>query len=196
MQKLHSFLYRLSRLSVWIFGAGYLAIALATTADVLMRWLFSISTPAVYEVSGYIFAVATTWGFAFVLFERAHVRIDVVYQALGPRLRALADLLALLALTLFVAVLTWRAWLTLDETLLFDSRARTALQTPLWIPQSLWLAGLAYFLLCLVFLSTYVLLLILRGRSAEVGTIAGIPHVAQHGGTAPGAAATRGGSAP
>ena len=195
MQKLHSFLYRLSRLSVWIFGAGYLAIALATTADVLMRWLFSVSTPAVYEVSGYIFAVATTWGFAFVLFERAHVRIDVVYQALGPRLRALADLLALLALTLFVAVLTWRAWLTLDETLLFDSRARTALQTPLWIPQSLWLAGLAYFLLCLVFLSTYVLLLILRGRSADVGTIAGIPHVAQHGGTAPGTAATRGGSA-
>lgn len=177
MDQLHSLLYRLSRLSVWIFGAGYLLIALATTADVAARNLFRISTPAVYEISGYVFAVATTWGFAFVLFERSHVRIDVAYQRLGPRLRAWLDLLGLLAMGLFVAVLSYRAWLTLDETLLFDSRARTALQTPLWIPQSLWLAGLLYFLLCLVFMAVYVLTLLLRGRIARVGEVAGIPHV-------------------
>ena len=34
MNSLYSFLYRVSRLSVWVFGAGYLLIALATTADV------------------------------------------------------------------------------------------------------------------------------------------------------------------
>jgi TRAP-type C4-dicarboxylate transport system permease small subunit len=177
MATLHDLLHRLSRLSVWIFGAGYLLIALATTADVAARNLFRISTPAVYEISGYVFAVATTWGFAFVLFERSHVRIDVAYQRLGPRLRAWLDLAGLLAMGLFVAVLSYRAWLTLDETLLFGSRARTGLQTPLWIPQSLWLAGLLYFLLCLVFLSVYVLTLILRGQTRRVGEVAGIPHV-------------------
>ncbi|MCB1388685.1 MAG: TRAP transporter small permease [Rhodobacteraceae bacterium] len=177
MQGLYSLLYRFSRFSVWLFGAGYLLIAVATTGDVMMRSVFGISTPAIYEISEYVFAIATTWGFAYVLFNRAHVRIDVVYQRLGARLRAWLDLASLLALGAFVAVLTWRAWLTLDETLLFGSRSRTALQTPLWIPQSIWLAGLAFFLLCLIFMAIYVLLLLLRGQVQRVGQIAGIPHV-------------------
>ena len=178
MNTIYNLLYRISRLSVWFFGAGYLLIAIATTADVAARYLLRISTPAVYELSGYVFAVATTWGFAFVLFERRHVRIDVAYQFLGERIRTFLDLAALLSMLVFVSVLTWRAWLTLDETLLFNSRARTGLQTPLWIPQSLWLSGLVYFLLCLTFLSLYVALLLLRGRSDRVSEIAGIPHVA------------------
>lgn len=39
----------------------------------------------------------------------------------------------------------WRAGGTLGETLEFSSLASTPLQTPLWIPQSLWLIGLAVF---------------------------------------------------
>lgn len=187
MQSLYFLLYRLSRGSVWVFGAGYLLIALATTADVVARNAFGVSTPEVNEISGYVFAVATTWGFAFVLFERAHVRIDVVYARLGPRLRAGLDVLALLSLTGFVAVLSWRAWLTLDDTLRYGARARTALQTPLWIPQSIWLAGLVYFLTCLVFLALYALTLLLRGRVGKVGAIAGIPHISGDALAAPGA---------
>ena len=177
MDTIHTWLFRISRLSVWVFGAGYLLIALATTLDIVLRNFFGTSLPGVYEMSGYVFAIATTWGFSYVLFERAHVRIDVVYQKFGTRMRAFSDLLALLAMGLFVAVLTDRAWVTLDETLLFGSTARTTLQTPLWIPQSFWLAGLAYFLFCIAFLCLYAVLLMLRGRSGDVAGIAGIPHV-------------------
>lgn len=178
MDHIHTLLYRISRLSVRILGAGYLFIALVTTLDVALRNAFSIAVPGVYEISGYVFAVATTWGFCFVLFERAHVRIDVAYQRFGPRLRAYADLLALMSMGMFVAVLSYRAWITLDETLLFGSRSRTMLQTPLWIPQSIWLAGLLFFLLCLAFMTLYVVILLLRGRLSDVSRIAGIPHVA------------------
>lgn len=176
MDTLHRLLYRVSRLSVWLFGAGYLLIALATTLDVALRNLFAMALPGVYEYAGYVFAITTTWGFSFVLFERAHVRIDVAYQRFGTRLRAWADLLSLLAMALFVSVLTYRAWLTLDDTLLFGARARTSLQTPLWIPQSLWLAGLVFFLVCVLFLLVYVALLLLRGRHDQVARVAGIPH--------------------
>ena len=55
-------------------------IALVTTLDVALRNTLSVAIPGVYEFSGYIFAIATTWGFSFVLFERAHVRIDAAYQ--------------------------------------------------------------------------------------------------------------------
>ena len=43
------------------------------------------------------------------------------------------------------AISVWQGWHVLDESLLFDSRASTPLQTPMWIPQGLWLAGLAVF---------------------------------------------------
>ncbi len=176
MERIHGFLYGISRQSVRLFGAGYLLIAFATTLDVALRNLFQMSIPGVYEISGYVFAVATTWGFCFVLFERAHVRIDVAYQRFGPRLRAIADILAMLSMGLFVGVLTYRAWLTLDDTLLFDARARTTLQTPLWIPQALWLSGLAFFLICIGFLIIYTVVLLMRGRLSEVAQVAGIPH--------------------
>ena len=177
MDKIYQLLFRISRLSVWVFGAGYLLIAMATSLDILMRNLFSTSLPGVYEISGYIFAIATTWGFSFVLFERAHVRIDISYQRFRTSLRALADFLGLSAMALFISIITYRAWNTLEDTLFFGSRARTTLQTPLWIPQTLWLLGLAFFLLCIIFLMVYVMRLILRGRYKEVSHIAGIPHV-------------------
>src|SRR6056297_480364 len=176
MERIHTLLYGISRWSVRLFGAGYLLIAIATTLDVILRNLFSTSLPGVYEVAGYIFAVATTWGFCFVLFERAHVRIDVAYLHFGARLRAIADILALISMGVFVTVLSYRAWLTLDDTLLFDARARTSLQTPLWIPQSIWLAGLVFFILCITFLVLYATILLIRGRMDDVTRIAGIPH--------------------
>lgn len=180
MERLHRILFALSRGSVWLFGSGYLLIAVATTADVVLRNVFGTGVPGVYEISGYVFAVATTWGFSFVLFERAHVRIDVAYQRLGTRLRAWLDLAGLLALLLFASVLAWRGWTTLDDTLLFGARARTTLQTPLWIPQSVWLAGLVFFVLCILFLALYVLLLLIRGEDRKVAQVAGIPHVSRH----------------
>ena len=176
MRAVHGLLLGVSRIGVWLLGAGYLVIALATTLDIALRNLAGASVPGVYELSGYVFAVATTWGFAFVLLERGHVRIDVGYRRMPPRVRAWFDISALLAMGLFVAMLTWRAWGTLEDTLLFDARARTTLQTPLWIPQSLWLAGLAYFLLTNAFLLVWAVALAMGGRHEEIARIAGIPH--------------------
>lgn len=178
MRALHSILLGVSRAGVWLLGAGYLLVALATTLDVTLRNALGASVPGVYEFSGYVFAVATTWGFAFVLLERGHVRIDVGYQRVGVRARAWLDIVALIAMGVFVAMLTFRAWGTVEDTILFDARARTTLQTPLWIPQALWLAGLGYFLLCNAFLIVWTLGLAISGRHGEVSDVAGIPHVA------------------
>lgn len=180
MEQLHRILFGVSRFSVWLFGSGYLLIALATTLDVALRNAFGTGVPGVYEISGYVFAIATTWGFSFVLFERAHVRIDVVYQRLGTRQRAWLDLAGLLALLLFACVLAYRGWRTLEDTLLFDATARTTLQTPLWIPQSIWLAGLVFFVLCIAFMSLYVLTLLAHGDDRKANDVAGIPHVSAH----------------
>lgn len=177
MLSLYRLLQSITRAGVWVFGAGYLLIALLTTVDVVLRNTTGGAIIGVQEVSGYVFAVATTWGFSYCLFQRSHVRIDAAYQRLSLRPRAWLDLVAMLALAGYVAMLTYRAWGTLQDTLLFQAVSRTSLQTPLWIPQSLWVAGLVLFLANLVFLSLYILLLLARGDHAGVQALAGIPHV-------------------
>jgi hypothetical protein len=63
------------------------------------------------------------------------------------------------------------------ENLEYNSSAQTTLATPLWIPQVFWLSGLAFFLVCLVFLVIYGLFALLRKDWLTVSRIAGIKTV-------------------
>ncbi|MEZ5659422.1 MAG: TRAP transporter small permease [Burkholderiaceae bacterium] len=173
--RLITHLHRISRLCAGFTGAGYLLVALFTTADVLLRKWFNSPLIGVEEVSGYVFAVSTVWGFSYCLFERVHVRIDAGYQMLPAPARAWLDALALLALLSFVSMLSWRAWGTLAETLEYQSTSLTSLQTPMWIPQSLWVAGFAFLFASNVALLLAALAALAGRRYDQVQRLAGIP---------------------
>ncbi len=136
---------RLSRYAIWFAGALMLAAAFLVSFDVLVRKLLVISVGGADELSGYAFAIGTSWALAFTLLQRANVRVDALYTHLPARVCAVLDLAAMLSLGIFVGLLTWQAWEVLDTSLAFNARATTPLQTPLWLPQSLWLAGLVLF---------------------------------------------------
>ncbi len=136
---------RLARWAVWFGGALILASAFLVSGDVILRKLFAWSLGGADELSGYAFAIGTTWALAFTLIQRANVRVDALYARLASPLRAVLDLLSLASLGLFVGLLGWQASAVLGTSLAFEARATTPLQTPLWMPQSLWLAGLMLF---------------------------------------------------
>ena len=73
----------------------------------------------------------------------------------------------------FMWLLTERGIDVLLETLDNESVSNTTLQTPLWLPQSLWLAGLILFCITLIFVSLFSLLFLLRGNLAMVRRISG-----------------------
>ncbi|WP_374634754.1 TRAP transporter small permease subunit [Ferrovibrio sp.] len=168
-----AFADRLSRYAIWIGGAMVLASALLVSVDVLLRKLLVISLGGADELSGYAFAVGTTWALAFTLLRRANVRVDALYVRLPPALCAVLDIVALAAIGLFVGLLTWQAWAVLDTSLAFQARATTPLATPLWIPQSLWLAGLVLFVFTLAPLLLRALFALLGGDLATVRRLAG-----------------------
>jgi TRAP-type mannitol/chloroaromatic compound transport system permease small subunit len=150
-----------------------LASAFLVGIDVLVRKLFTLSVGGADEVTGYAFAVATSWSLAFTLLQRANVRVDALYVHLPRALTALLDLAALLALGLFVGLLTWFAAAVLRDSLVFATRATTPLATPLWIPQSLWLAGFVAFLFAWLPLVLRVGLALIAGDRAQVRALAG-----------------------
>lgn len=131
---------------IGIFG-GYACLGLSflIVVEILARKLLNVSLQGVDEIGGYVVAVTGTFGMALAAVERAHTRIDVLLLRLPPRAQAGLNLLAYVALGLGAAFMAYMGWRTLDDSLAFGSVSSSPLQVPLWIPQSLWLAGLVLF---------------------------------------------------
>ena len=125
-----------------------LASVLLVSVDVICRKFLGFTTGAANELSGYAFAVSTAWALAFATLQRANVRVDVVYQHLPVRVAAVLDWVALVALGVFLAVLTFYAFDVVHTSWSENAHANTPLGTPLWIPQSLWFIGLTW--MCVV----------------------------------------------
>ena len=165
---------RLSRGAVWAGAAITGASVLLVTYDVIARRLFGLTVGGADELSGYAFAISVTWALAFTALERANVRIDVVYQRLPVRLAALLDWLALVSLAVFATVLTWHGWQVVSDSWAAQSTANTPLGTPLWIPQSLWLGGLAWFLVVLGLMLVRASVALVTGDLPALQAIAGV----------------------
>ncbi len=168
-----------SRWAVRCAGAAIFLSAALVSVDVLARKFLSLSVGGADEVSGYAFAIATSWALAFVLLERANVRVDALYIHLPKPLTALLDLLALLTLGLFVLTLGWFAGKVLEDSLLFATKANTPLGTPLWFPQMLWLLGFGLFAFAWVPLVLRVMLALATGDLTQVRALAGARTLAE-----------------
>lgn len=164
------------RLAPWLARAGgamVLASALLITLDVVLRAGLRVTIGGADELAGYAFAIATTWGLAFVLMDRGHVRVDALYALLPRRLQAWLDVLSLTAMTVILALFAHRATGVLLDSLTFGARANTPLGTPQWLPQSLWLAGFAATLSAVLPLLGRCLLAAMQGDLQTVRTLAG-----------------------
>ena len=91
---------RLSALA--IFG-----ITLAVLYEVVSRGVFGQGTLWSNETTIYLSAVAYLVGGGYALAYRRHVRIDLIYERLSPRARAILDLFTLIFFVLYVGTLIW-----------------------------------------------------------------------------------------
>jgi TRAP-type C4-dicarboxylate transport system permease small subunit len=122
-------------------GAASAARGAARVVDVLARRLFGFSLQGTDEYGGYVLAMIASLGLSQALLQRGHTRVDILVPLLGPRLQAAVNLLALATLLLYALFIAGYAYATWQETIEFDSRANSPLQTPLWAPQMIWVIG-------------------------------------------------------
>jgi TRAP-type C4-dicarboxylate transport system permease small subunit len=179
MERLWAIVCRIAQIAIWCGGAMLFAAAAVVTAEVLLRkgvgYLFG--TGFVFsgsdEISAYLFAVGTSWSLAYVLVTRGHVRIDALYGMFGKRTRALLDLLALLVMAIFVAVLLERAWNVASTSLFEHIRSNTPLRVPLAVPQIPWFFGIALFFVAIVLSFLRTLTSMMRGDYALAAATSG-----------------------
>ena len=182
-ERIYRALERLSLYAAWLGGLSMLLAAIMIVIEVIGRkiggtdvfgvTLPSFRVPGSDEYAGYVFAGATSWAYAYCLIHRSHIRIDALYNLFTEKVRAVLDVIGLALLGVYVTVLTERAWIVLLGTLDKGSRAATPQQTPLWLPQTIWVSGLTFFTIVTIFLCFYALICLLTGRSQQVQQLAG-----------------------
>ncbi len=177
LSRLHRIAHTVSSLMVQLNGIALLVVAFFIACDVIFRKFFNLTVAGSDEIAGYVLLVSSAWAYSYCLLNRSHIRIDVVYALCPFRLRCLFDLVGLLAMLIFIVVLTRHALGVLLETIERGAVSNTPLLTPLWIPQVLWVAGLAFFSLSLVLLLVYATVSLIVGDFQQVARIAGVPTI-------------------
>lgn len=100
--------------SLW--GYSILLVTLSVLYEVVARTLFDRPTIWSNETVIYVSAVAYLLGGAYAHLYHRHVRIDLVYDRLGPKARARLDLVTFVLFLLYVGALVWTgSWMAWDS---------------------------------------------------------------------------------
>jgi len=95
---------------------GFLVIAIATVLifGVVMRYVFNLALSWEGDVAWLLFVWYSVLVGAYVLRIDSHVRVDVLYEKLGPKGKAIIDVSTFIIFLLFICVMVWfsakKAW--------------------------------------------------------------------------------------
>lgn len=166
MNLFFNLLRNLSTALAVVAGFATFILAFLIGIDVLARKFFGISLQGTDEIGGYVLAAVASLGFSHVLFERGFTRIDLFVKRFNVRLLNILNVTAYVSLAAVAVFFAQRGVATYSDTLLFNAHANTPLQTPMWIPQGFWVAGMVFFAFCAVLYAARALLLLFIDRSA------------------------------
>ncbi len=173
----HRQLTGVSRMAAIAGGLGVILISCMITVDVILRKFVGTTLGGASELSGMVFAVGTAMAYPYVLLDRGHIRIDVLYSRVPVAARAILDLAAMLLMFAFMAQLTQSTFDLLAKTWGAGTRSVGVVNIQLWIPQSLWVLGFALTTLIALVLSLYSVWCILRRNWEAVNRVAGVPSI-------------------
>ena len=92
---------------------------------------------------------------------------DIILDHVSRQIRNILNLLAYVLVTGTALFMLYYGYVALNESILFNSRSSTPLQTIMWIPQGMWFAGLCVF--SVTSFAVLVHLVMLQIRNPERG---------------------------
>lgn len=157
-------------------GAILLVCAILVSLDVVFRKLFNVIPFYSFELTEYGFAMAIAFGYGYGLLDKAHIRVDPLYNKFRLPVRTVLDLIALVALTGCVLGLAYYAGIVAQRSFKLGAVSNTTLAMPLAIPQTIWALGLSWFALVCVVVLLKCLKLWFQRRNTEIEKLVGSSH--------------------
>lgn len=168
---------RISRIFARIGGFLILLCAVLVSLDVVFRNAFKVTFFESFELTGYAVAMAITFGLAWAMVSKAHIRIEVIYNAFGIRVRSWLDVVALGVMALVSCSLTYWCAVVVIGNFDMGARSNTSLAMPLAWPQGLWLLGLVWFSIASIVLFGVALHGVATRRFDQVQKLFGVASV-------------------
>ncbi len=120
--------------------------------EIFIRWFLNLSTMVASEFSGYFLVSIVSFGLAYTLYHRAHIRITIFWDRFTEVWKRRVDIGAGILSAVITGFGLYYAILMVYDTYSLGMEADTMVETPLWIPQTAVPIGLFMLLLQLVYL--------------------------------------------
>ncbi|MEM8572267.1 MAG: TRAP transporter small permease [Pseudomonadota bacterium] len=146
-------------------GICILMLAVLITIDILGRDFLGVSVQGTDEIGGYVLAFVGSLGMALTLLRRGHPRIDLFLKIFPATIRDGLTVFAQVTMAMFALFMAWQALGEFRNTLRFGAITNTPLETPLWVPQAIWLGGVSFFALAACLTSAHALRLMFGNRT-------------------------------
>lgn len=159
------FLKLISKGSVFFSGLLIFLMIFYIALDIIFRKAFNFSLQGSDEFGSYALSIIVAWSASYVLFEKMHIRIEILYEKLPYKVCQGLDVLSLVTTSIFSIFLAYFSFSVFTISWEKSSTANSPIATPLWIPQGLWSLGFAFFALCTLSLLVYTLFKILTKQN-------------------------------
>ncbi len=136
------------RLSDITAGVSAVLLGLMTVlilVEITLWNLFEKTTLIADEYSAYGLAAIIFLGAGYCLKEKGHIRITLILGFLPDTLARVITCAATCVTTVFMGYLWWYLFKMVGSAMRYESTSGTLTNTPLWIPQTVMLAGAAMF---------------------------------------------------
>lgn len=91
-----------------------LPIMLLIALEVVARYFFNSPTRWAWPVSTHLFGVLSLFGGAYALLHGRHIRVEILFDHFGTRLRLLSYTLTAICFLLFIVLLVWQGYVSAE----------------------------------------------------------------------------------
>ncbi|MDC8442662.1 TRAP transporter small permease subunit [Halomonas aquamarina] len=116
----------------WLVSYFILFIAFILLYEIVARYVFSSSTVWASELSQMLFGAYVILSGGFLLADKGHIKVDIIYSRFSPRTRAAIDVITSFLFFMFAFVLLKEGWAFAVDSLIRMETSNSAWNPPVW----------------------------------------------------------------
>jgi len=152
--------------SAWMAGSVAVLMMIITVSQVLLRYIFRSPLTWTDQISGYFLVILVYVASPWMAFVDGHIRIDVLYRTFKGNVKNVFDIIILLFIITYGAVMTWQTTIMSIDSFTMNILSSADLRVPLFPFQGL-VAIAAFFTTVIYFISLINTIKMIRSKRSE-----------------------------
>jgi TRAP-type C4-dicarboxylate transport system permease small subunit len=138
---------RLALIVLLIGGVGMIMSTFLGVADVVGTQVLNVPVPGPRELTESTMVLIVFGALTFAQIRRAHIRVEIAYLAVGPRFRAVMDVVTDVAAIIFFSLIAWQGLLEAQYSMKIGEATSGLIRFPLWPARFTLVAGASLIIL-------------------------------------------------